>query len=185
MMYKSHLTVSACVAIPVLSVFNEITVVSLAGVALGSLLPDIDTPKSYIGRRLYPIAYILNKQFEHRGLIHSLIPVVALAILGLLFHSIFLATMALGFLLHLVEDGFSLSGIRWLQPIKKKNYKLPYDWMKYRTGGTKEYIILGIAVLILIFEFSHYRVLRHDLLSNTYNHYRYSQGYRHYNNSIF
>ena len=43
-----------------------------AACALGSLLPDIDHEKSLIGRRIAPLAMIINQLSPHRGATHSL-----------------------------------------------------------------------------------------------------------------
>jgi len=42
-------------------------------VVIGSLLPDIDIPTSYLGRRLKPLSILINLIFSHRGFTHSLL----------------------------------------------------------------------------------------------------------------
>ncbi|MCL6571364.1 MAG: bifunctional acetaldehyde-CoA/alcohol dehydrogenase, partial [Bacillus sp. (in: Bacteria)] len=44
-----------------------------AGVVIGSLLPDIDEPKSYVGRRSFGMANKVKEAFGHRGMTHSLV----------------------------------------------------------------------------------------------------------------
>ncbi|MGL5330899.1 MAG: metal-dependent hydrolase [Peptostreptococcaceae bacterium] len=74
--YKAHLTFS----IPLSIMFSytvqlppELTLLSIAATSLGSLLPDIDTPHSFLGRRIFPISWLINKVFHHRGIFHSII----------------------------------------------------------------------------------------------------------------
>ncbi|HHQ4326857.1 TPA: metal-dependent hydrolase [Clostridium perfringens] len=152
MLYKTHLTTSAAIAIPTLAAVNELSVVTVLGVAIGSLLPDIDTPKSFVGRRLYPIAYIINKTFGHRGVIHSLLPIILIGGLAIFFKSLFIGAIAFGFFLHLVEDTFSRKGIKWFAPINDIDIKMPFEFLTYETGSLKEYAILGIALIIVFLE---------------------------------
>jgi inner membrane protein len=39
---------------------------------LGSLLPDIDHTKSWIGKSVYPIAKWLSRNYGHRTITHSI-----------------------------------------------------------------------------------------------------------------
>ncbi|MGM8262284.1 metal-dependent hydrolase (plasmid) [Clostridium perfringens] len=116
MLYKTHLTTSLNVAIPALYLNNELSLLTLTGVGLGSLLPDLDTPNSFIGRRLKIISYPLSTIFKHRGFLHSITPVILIFILGIFLKSLFIKSIALGYLLHLVGDTFSESGIKWFLP---------------------------------------------------------------------
>ncbi|MGI8786017.1 MAG: metal-dependent hydrolase [Acidobacteriota bacterium] len=47
--------------------------------AAGSLLPDIDTPTSSVGRPLFPLARWIDRRFGHRTLTHSLVGLAGLA----------------------------------------------------------------------------------------------------------
>src|SRR3954470_24677763 len=49
--------------------------VALGLAVLGSLLPDIDHPKSWVGKRVWPVSLVCAKLFGHRGMTHSLIAV--------------------------------------------------------------------------------------------------------------
>lgn len=53
---------------------------TLAAAVVGGLLPDVDEPRSWIGRRLPILAYPLNRIFGHRGFTHSLAALALLAI---------------------------------------------------------------------------------------------------------
>ena len=78
--YKTHLCIGISCGVIAASYINKYiplssshVFISISCATLGSLFPDIDTPHSFIGRRLLPISYIINKVFGHRGLFHSII----------------------------------------------------------------------------------------------------------------
>ena len=50
---------------------------AVAVCAIGALLPDIDHPSSWVGRRLRVISRPLAATIGHRGITHSLVAVVA------------------------------------------------------------------------------------------------------------
>jgi len=54
----------------------------LASAGLGSLLPDIDSPHSYIGRKFWPVSWVVSSAVRHRGVTHSLFALLFL--LGIL-----------------------------------------------------------------------------------------------------
>lgn len=159
MMYKTHLSTSLNIAIPALAWSNELSIITLTGVGLGSLLPDIDTPNSFIGRRLKVISYPLSTIFKHRGFLHSLIPVILIFAFGLFLKSLFIKAIALGYFLHLVGDTFSESGIKWFLPFYSKDIKVPLSILRYKTGGLKEYVILGISIVILMLEIQKFHLI--------------------------
>ena len=49
---------------------------ALALAVFGGLLPDIDHPKSWVGRRLRPVSDLVAGLFGHRGVTHSLLAVL-------------------------------------------------------------------------------------------------------------
>ena len=80
MMAKSHVVVglaSWVAAAPLLHL--PVTNPLYLGLAVaGSLLPDIDHPQSWVGRRSRPISTAIASAFGHRGVTHSAIAVFAL-----------------------------------------------------------------------------------------------------------
>src|SRR4051812_14632718 len=81
MMARSHVVVGVAswiVAAPLL----HLPPADLTGVALavfGALLPDIDHPQSWVGRRIRPVSTALAAALGHRGITHSALAVVGLA----------------------------------------------------------------------------------------------------------
>src|ERR1700712_3848689 len=82
MMAKSHVVVGvACwvAAAPLLHVAAFDPVYLVLAVA-GSLLPDIDHPKSWVGRRSRPVSTAIAATLGHRGVTHSALAVVVLVL---------------------------------------------------------------------------------------------------------
>ena len=79
MMVPTHLAAglfSGAGAVAWLQVPPVPTVWLLLGALIGALLPDIDHPKSWLGRRLPLLSLPLSAIFGHRGITHSLLAVV-------------------------------------------------------------------------------------------------------------
>ena len=49
MQAKTHITTTLALGLPLMSLTNELTLVNVGVLAVGSLLPDIDHPSSYLG----------------------------------------------------------------------------------------------------------------------------------------
>lgn len=101
---------------------------------LGCLLPDADHEFSPIGK-------IFHVPLAHRTWLHSIWFVLLFAVPGIWFRP--LMWLAIGCGLHIFYDMFSMSGIHWFYPWKKKKH-----WLKlYHTGAASEYIIMTLLVL--------------------------------------
>ncbi|MBF0269297.1 MAG: metal-dependent hydrolase [Alphaproteobacteria bacterium] len=107
--------------------------------ALGSLLPDIDHPQSWAGRRMALISIPLAALIGHRGVTHSLLAVAAFALILALFGPGHLAApLAVGYLSHLLADSLTLSGIPLAWPSKQA-----YGLRLVRTGSLAEIALIG------------------------------------------
>src|SRR5450830_40275 len=90
----------------------EVTGYSYALGILGGLLPDIDHPNSYVGKRIPIVPNFLNAISGHRGVTHSLIATGLAAILGLIIARIIglswspitCWSLGLGYASHLAAD---------------------------------------------------------------------------------
>ena len=83
MMARSHVVVGLsawAVAAPLLRL-PPLDPAYLALAAIGSLLPDVDHPKSWIGLRLRPMSTMLGVALRHRGATHSAVAVLGLVLL--------------------------------------------------------------------------------------------------------
>src|ERR1700734_2043090 len=86
-MARSHVVVglAAWIAVAPLLHAAPFQPVYLGLAVAGSLLPDIDHPKSWVGRRTRPVSTAIASTFSHRGITHSAIAVIGLT--ALLLHA--------------------------------------------------------------------------------------------------
>lgn len=111
--------------------------------ALGTLLPDIDSETSTIGKYITPI----SRAIPHRTITHSIWPVLLMAGAAWYFESIYLLSLALGYTLHVAEDSFSRQGIRWFYPIPNLRMKNGRSFpLAYETGGFGESLVFFAAI---------------------------------------
>ena len=123
----------------------------LLGGLLGSLLPDLDHPQSWLGRRIPFISIPLSALVGHRGVTHSLFAIAA-SLVGA-FAGIqqwggafapFLLGISIGYASHLFGDWASNSGIPLMWP-KKQRYKSPVPFFT----GCWEEKVMAYAMWIL------------------------------------
>lgn len=143
MMARSHVIVgiaSWIAAAPVLHI-HPLDPVALGVVVAGSLLPDIDHPKSWVGRRTRPLSTAIATTFSHRGITHSAIAVIALALL--LTHAGYqragIAALVIGYLSHLAADMLTPQGLRLAWPLRG-TWGIPLC----RTGSPAEPVIVTL-----------------------------------------
>jgi len=101
-----------------LSMFSP-DIPNIIGLLLGSLLPDIDTPHSTLGKY-----NLLSYFMSHRGFTHTLL---GLAIFSFLVYGIFpniSKGFIFGYYLHLLMDFLTPQGIMWLYPFSKKYFSV-------------------------------------------------------------
>ncbi|RFB13646.1 metal-dependent hydrolase [Bacillus sp. HNG] len=149
MRYKTHivssLTLGAGISIITHYPFHIGYVV---GISIGSLLPDIDEPNSFIGRRSMGLATYINKKYGHRGITHSLFAWILISIVCLIIPSPLTLGISLGYLFHLLGDFFSVRSIPVFAPL---NYNRPKISITYRTGSITENVILYIFSILLFY----------------------------------
>jgi len=120
---------------------------TIAMVSLGSLLPDIDHPKSTIGRIFLPISIYLNKKVGHRTLTHSLLLWIPLNLIGLYFYKpLFYITM--GAISHLILDCWNVSGVMLFNPFSEKLFVLAGRKYRIRSGSRPEFILISIFLFL-------------------------------------
>ncbi|HTI80647.1 MAG TPA: metal-dependent hydrolase [Acetobacteraceae bacterium] len=110
----------------------------------GALLPDIDHPSSWVGRRLRVISRPLAATIGHRGITHSFVAVVA----GLMFlrwegvRRAAVDPLVVGYLSHLAADLLTTSGLRLAWPSPRRQ-----AIGLCRTGSLAETVIVaGVAI---------------------------------------
>lgn len=137
-------------------------------VMVGSLLPDIDHPRSKIGSK-FPfvlIAYPLYLLFGHRQGTHSPLFVMMIAFISFSTYWLFNDTAYASYLLwmaigatvgtlsHVVGDGFFDGGVPLLYPISKKKYRMFIITCK--TNSINELLVFAVILgldILLIYQF--------------------------------
>jgi inner membrane protein len=154
MMARSHVVVGAAswiAAAPWLHL-NPLEPASLGLAVAGSLLPDVDHPQSWVGRRMRPLSTIVASALGHRGLTHSALAVFGLV--ALLAHTGYrwgwISAFAVGYLSHLAADMLTPRGLRLAWPLQKT-----WAWPLCRTGSPMEpFIVLALTCWIVFRVFS-------------------------------
>ena len=111
----------------------------LLGLAVaGSLLPDIDHPESWVGRRSRPFSSVLAATFGHRGVTHSAVAIVALSVLlARAGHGqAWAVAVTTGYLSHLLADMLTPRGLRLAWPLRRT-----WGYPLCKTGSPAEAII--------------------------------------------
>ncbi len=110
---------------------------------LGSLLPDIDHPKSWLGKRLRPISSGVASALGHRGVTHSAVAVAACAwalLRGGAPHWV-VDPLAVGYLSHLAADLLTPGGLRLAWPLRR-TWALPLC----KTGSPFEPLVVALLL---------------------------------------
>jgi len=145
MMFKTHLAfgfLTALFAVQYLHPFNQI--LFLAIILFSSIFPDIDHPKSKLGKYI-PFNSIL---FEHRGFFHSFLVLPLISLLLVLFSKVgYAIPIIIGYSSHLVSDAVTKEGIMVLHPLSK--YKIK-GFIK--TGKSLEYVLFIFITAISIWK---------------------------------
>jgi len=143
---------------------------------IGSIIPDIDHPKSVIGRIFYPISSFLEERFGHRTITHSfigwaiatvifsLLVLFVFGVLSLAFHLDFgvwilnlaprwMASFSISYFSHLVLDMFNKRGSQMLWPDTGRDV-IPRNAMYRTQSGDK----VEIFIFIILFFYKFYKL---------------------------
>jgi inner membrane protein len=117
---------------------------------LGAVLPDIDTPRSIIGRIFKPISSIIERKYGHRTITHSLLGwvVASIVTLPLLFwHKEYYFFFSLSYFSHLILDMFNQQGITLFWPDRKRDV-IGKSVVRLPTGDKKELILMIVFICL-------------------------------------
>jgi len=114
-------------------------------VLIGSLLPDIDSATSTLGKRriFRPIQVFLR----HRGPLHSYTICALICLVFAFFYPVVALPLFFGYSFHLFLDSFTVSGIRPFWPLKVQSSGMA------RTGGVADKMLFSVFSLIDVFLF--------------------------------
>lgn len=141
MMARSHVVVGAAAWLVTAKFLHlpPFDPVPLGLAIAGSLLPDIDHPQSWVGRRTRPLSTALAALLGHRGVTHSALAVLFLLVL-LAQEGVRRANadaLAIGYLSHLGADLLTPRGLRLAWPLRGT-----WSFPICRTGSPMEPLIV-------------------------------------------
>jgi inner membrane protein len=145
MMAGSHVVVGAAawvLAAPHLGL-HPLAPEPLALAVAGAVLPDIDHPKSWLGRRVPILSRPLAALVGHRGFTHSLL---AVALCLFVLHARgwqrgVVDPLVVGYLSHLAADLVTPAGLRLAWPLAARQ-----SFPLCRTGGFAEPLIVALLL---------------------------------------
>ena len=144
MMYYTHLAFGLLSSLIFLHFFEiKYSLLFVLIVLFFSIFPDIDEPKSKIGRKNKFFSSIIGFIFGHRGFLHTIyIPII----LSLIFYSISKEIgigIFIGYFSHLLMDSLTMHGIKPFFPIINKRF---YGFIRVNSIFEKLFF-LAISVL--------------------------------------
>jgi len=150
-MFRTHILFALFFYILAVQLFSlSFSIIFAALLAFGAILPDIDSPSSFVNRKyLLGIGKGIALFSEHRGFFHSIFGALIFFVIAIVivhfFHLSFFYPVALvsGYLLHLAADSLNVSGIKWF-------WKSGHIRWKIKTGSLSEQVFF---ILLLFFTF--------------------------------
>ena len=159
MLAKSHMALGLIGGFGVASLTSNQAnaIVLLPLVVFGSLLPDIDEPRSFIGRKFPIISHIVSLSFTHRGFTHFFIFPFLIILLGLVLlpyyktYAFVCFAISFGIFLHQIGDMLTISGIPYyFFPFSKAKAVLLPSALRFKTGSATEKMIFSIVLVPII-----------------------------------
>ena len=122
---------------------------------IGSVLPDVDSPNSYIGRVLPYASIPIERQWGHRTITHSLLCLLALPFIIwplLIWQPACYSAVLLGYMSHIVADCATKSGVPLFYPHPAACVFPGSAKYRIKTGSIGErYLLIGLLLMLLIF----------------------------------
>jgi inner membrane protein len=132
--------------------------VFISATILGSLLPDIDHTKSWIGKSVYPIAKWISRNYGHRTITHSIFFLIGIFLISIFIENNFRADYSISTILffsvlsHFIFDMVTLAGIPLFYPFYKNPCVLPANpEMRIRSGNIRQEGIILFMFCFLTF----------------------------------
>jgi inner membrane protein len=143
MIFRTHISFAFLVSLLFLDSFGGNKLLFVVIVLLSAGLPDIDHPNSKYGKKFWFLSKPFNFLFGHRKLFHSLTLIIILSFLIWKFFGSYWEPFAIGYISHLILDGFTLEGINFIYPIKQLRLSGFIE-----TGKKQESLLFWLFVVI-------------------------------------
>ena len=146
---STHMAAGAVAGIALATMTNtppEQALSAIGAAALGSILPDIDSATSKLGRRILPVSFLIHILFGHRQMFHAPLFWTVVAGITLWYAPAYALPITFGYLgclLHLFLDSLNPAGIPWLWPYSRR-----FHIWKFQTGGLVDRL-LGISLTVV------------------------------------
>ncbi len=155
MAFASALTLSAVIATDLYVQFTLTeNIIIYCSIIFGSLLPDIDEPESYIGKRMKFISLITNSVMKHKTFTHYLITPLLIILLGMYavdghYGKLVVISIGIGCLLHDMGDMFTMNGIKgfFFPFFNKTNIVLAPKFLRFQTNSSTEYFVMYFIMI--------------------------------------
>ncbi|MFD2160272.1 metal-dependent hydrolase, partial [Rubritalea tangerina] len=121
----THLCVGAAVGVVCTGFDSSPDAVGWAALLVGSLLPDIDHKRSFIGKYVPWVSATLERKFGHRTLTHSLLGFALFALAlspTLIFSDSLLPWALMGIASHVLLDTFNIQGVPLFYPFSRLEF---------------------------------------------------------------
>ena len=150
MLFLTHICFALLIGLIGIQIFPASKFSFLIFVLVGSVIPDIDNPRSKLGKKLPVISHIIKYTLGHRGFFHSfwLLFIIPALIYFFVNKTIGIAIFV-GYFSHLFLDSLTISGVK---------YFYPFPFFKIsgmvRTGSFMEKIfqfLLIISIIICVY----------------------------------
>ena len=140
MLFITHLAFTLLFVILLSSLIDN-PVLFMIIALIAAALPDIDSPKSFVGRCF--LFRPINFFTRHRGIFHSILFMIGIGcFIWVIFRPGFYAFL-FGYSLHLIMDCFTRQGVHIFYPFKIRIHG------KIKTGGIFEVISLLVCLFII------------------------------------
>ena len=149
MLFHTHLLIAVAFFLIIRSFYPSInTPLFLVILLFGSILPDIDEPKSTINRWSGIIGRIITFFAKHRGFFHSLLFITIISsVIYYFLNPQYALALSLGFLAHLIGDGVTPMGIELLYPFSSFRINGPI-----KVGSWAEKVIMALLVVFIVWQ---------------------------------
>jgi len=148
-MFRTHLIFSFLIGLLIITSFNiQNKIIFIVILLIASIIPDIDSYKSKIGKKIKPLSFLINIFLGHRGIFHSLFLLILISFVIAIVKTEPAIAFFIGYLSHLLLDSLTPEGVMFFYPFSKKRTK-----GFIRTGSLFENIFFFILIILCYIQF--------------------------------